>query len=260
MVDRIKSLKQELAALKQQRKADALALKKSKQWVNVKNGLPDANTKRAIVWSNDQMSPCWFDDGKWYVYNGSWMLAKDDVVEDVSHWMPTDWMNVPYWPQCGPGIVNRLKYLWQRVTDKASDMTVDLRPAGWGSKAQLDRKVVFYTNNSGEITSGMPENIPAPLGYNKVVCNNVQEAERWSDRQRQWDRAKHGKIQEDRQRIEEPIHAEIRAEMHHNMTYARNPTNREFMRRAIEKSDGKPSPWKYERESYLHSEGFESKR
>lgn len=34
-MDRIEILKQELAALRQQRKADALALKKSKQWVKV---------------------------------------------------------------------------------------------------------------------------------------------------------------------------------------------------------------------------------
>jgi hypothetical protein len=257
--ERIAILKSELDALKQQRKADALAIKKSKQWVKVKNTLPDANTKRAIVWSNRKMYPCWFSDGKWYAFNGTWMLTKDDVMDVVSHWMPTDWMNALYWPQCGPGIVNRLRYLWQRVTDKASDMTVDLRPKRRGN-AQLGRKPVFYTNSLGEITSGMPENVPVPRGYEKVVCNSVQEAEHWSERQRQWERVKHGKIQEDRQRIEEPIHQEIRSEMHNRMSNARNSVNREFMRRAIETSDAKHSPWKYDRESYLHSEAFEDKR
>jgi hypothetical protein len=106
----------------------------------------------------------------------------------------------------------------------------------------------------------MPENVPVPRGYEKVVCNSVQEAEHWSERQRQWERVKHGKIQEDRQRIEEPIHQEIRSEMHNRMSNARNSVNREFMRRAIETSDAKHSPWKYDRESYLHSEAFEDKR
>ena len=257
IADKIRVLEDELYALKVEEEVKALAVKRSQQWVSVKKTMPDKEM-RAIVWSDNQMKAAWFVYGEWYEWDGDWMLKEKDKISDVSHWMGTDWMYSTYWPQYGPGVLNRIRFYWLRFTQGATSMAYDLRPAGWGSKAQLGHKPSFYFNfRTGEIMTGGPEHASAPRGYEKVTCNSALEAERWSGKQRQWDRAKHARIQEERAPIEEAKHAEIRAEMHHRMSNARNNVNREFMRRAIETSDGRPSPWRYERESYLHSEAHE---
>ena len=49
-IDRISALKEELKALKRERKLAAFAIKISREWLNVKNGTPDSSTQRAIVW------------------------------------------------------------------------------------------------------------------------------------------------------------------------------------------------------------------
>ena len=257
MADRITLLKQELAALKREEKNKYLAVKRSQQWVSVKDYHPVADM-RAIVWSDDHMILGWLNDGQWFEYDGTWILKDKNKLSNVTHWMFTDWMYSQFWPQYGPGIINRIRFYWHRFSRGATTMMYDIRPAGWGSKAQLSHKPNFYVDRStGEIMTGGPENARAPRGYEKVTCNSALEAERWSAKQRQWDKAKHYRIQEERAPIEEAKHAEIRAEMHNRMANARNNVNREFMRRAIETSDKKGNPWRYERESHLHSEAHE---
>lgn len=264
MDSRVSVLKAELSALKQEAKEKALAVKRSQQWVSIKKRLPVygelQGSIRAIVWANDGMESCWFDPEKieWHRYNGTWRSHAEDRIEGVTHWMGTDWMYESYWPQYGPGIIKYLRHLWSGLSRGATSMAYDLRPTGWGSKAQLGHKPNFYIDRkTGEIMTGGPEHARTPKGYERVTCTSALEAERWSAKQRSWDKAKHYRIQEERAPIEEAKHAEIRAEMHHRMANARNNTNREFMRRAIEKSDQKGNPWRYERESYLHSEAHE---
>jgi len=58
---RLTMLRAELSALKQQRKEETIALKKSQQWVSIKKRLPENEDQRVIVWREDQM--CIRDSG-----------------------------------------------------------------------------------------------------------------------------------------------------------------------------------------------------
>jgi hypothetical protein len=260
MAGRIEALQAELAALKQERKAQKITRKIESTWIKLEHSYPNADTKRVLVWANDQIERCWFRDGHFYVYDGTWFLTAKDRLDGVTHWMLRDWMVSNEWPQYGPGFKNRLRYLWRRFTDGAQDMAHDLRPKGWGSKAQLSKKPVFYRDSSGKVMSGMPENIPAPYGMQKIVCNSVFEAERYSSLQRQQERYEHGKQMAERGAIEAEFQNEWRRDAHHLMANARDNKNREFMRRALERNASHSDPTRYERESYLHAEAFENRR
>jgi hypothetical protein len=256
-VDRISILQAELAALKKQRKEQVIATKKEQQWVSVKKRLPESQDQRVIVWREDHIELCWFSKGKWYTYNGSFFLEGKDVIDGVSHWLGTDWMHSKYSPSYGPGIKNFLLYHWYNLTDKASDVAYDLRPKGWSKTAQMDKKVVFFKDSSGRIMAGMPENIPAPKGYEKIVCGSALEAERYSSLQRRQEQIEHRYQQEQRGAVEGQFAEELRSEMRTKMANARNNLNKDFMRRALQRMDGKTDPTAYERESYLHSEAYE---
>ena len=264
VTDRMSILKAELETLKKEQREKKAALLLENKWVSVKKSLPThgpmQGSIRVIVWHEDQMKPCWYDEekGVWSLYNGSYMIRDKDTIEGVTHWVRSDWMESTKWPMHGPGLLNLLRYYWQKVTDRAGDMACDLRPKSWNTKAQLDKKVTFYTNSrTGEVMTGLPEAFSAPDGYQKVVCNSAHEAERWSDRQRQWERGHHEKLQYQREMEEGPIRDQIHSDMRTLMANARNETNREFMRRSYEKSQQRHDPWKYERESYIHAEGHE---
>ena len=127
------------------------------------------------------------------------------------------------------------------------------------SHAYLSRKVVFwYNGTSGEIRTGFPEEYDAPYGFEKIVCTTAHEAEIWSERQRRWDEFKHGMAQAEREMVEGPMRDNIRKHILHLMGNARNNLNREFLRRHLETYDRRPDPWRYERESYLHAEAYDS--
>jgi len=259
-VDRISTLQAELAALKQQRKEQALAAKKKKKWVSVKKRLPEKEDQRVIVWREDHIELCWFSKSKWFVYNGTYFLQDKDVIDGVSHWQGTDWLTSRYCPPYGPGIKNFLLYHWYNLTDKASDVAHDLRPKGWTKTAQLSKKVTFYKDASGKIMSGMPENLPAPRGYEKIICNSAHEAERLSELQRRQERVEHRRQQEQRGAIEAEFIGQIRSDRRTLMANARDNKNRDFLRRAEEMSANRYDPTAYERESYLHAEAYESRR
>jgi len=121
----------------------------------------------------------------------------------------------------------------------------------------LDKKVTFYKDSSGRILTGMPENIPAPKGLERIVCGSALEAERYSSLQRSQEKVEHRAEQERRGAIEGEFQREIRSEMHTKMANARNAQNREFMRRALENNANRKDPTAYERESYLHAEAYE---
>jgi hypothetical protein len=138
-------------------------------------------------------------------------------------------------------------------------MAHDLRPKGWSKTAQLGKKPVFYRDSSGKLMAGLPENIPAPKGFEKIICNSAHEAERFSSIQRQQEKVEHGRAMAERGAIEGQFQSEWRSEAHHLMANARDNKNREFMRRALERNESHSDPTRYERESYLHSEAFEDK-
>ena len=227
------------------------------KWIRAEKQLPSDDILRAIVWRNEQMDRCWFSKGQWYLYDGTFFLCAKDIVTDVTHWTPIDWFTSKEVPLHGPKLKHKLLHHWYKITDRAQDMAHDLRPKGWGSKAQLSKKPVFYRDASGKVMSGMPENVPAPQGMQKIVCNSVFEAERYSEMQRRQEKYEHGREQERRGAIENSFRDEIRSEMRTKMANARNNTNREFMRRALERNEGRGDPTAYQRESFLHSEGFE---
>ncbi len=184
----------------------------------------------------------WYDDDEWpkdevrvlayyetrlsrvYISKGKWYLDESNKPIEVKFWQ---------WADLEPK---------EKVQSR---------------KAQLDKKVIFYRDASGKIMTGMPENIPAPKGYEKVVCNNVFEAERFSEMQRRQEQVEHSRSQAERGAIEAEFQGKIRSEMTTKMLNARNATNREFMRRALENNANRKDPTAYERESYLHAEGYE---
>ena len=127
--------------------------------------------------------------------------------------------------------------------------------------AQLQTKIVYwYNGTSGEIRMGLPEDFPAPYGFEKIVCNSAHEAEIWSERMRRWEAVKEQMEDEQREMIEGPIRDNLRSYMHHQMANARNNMNREFLRRHLELYDKKPDKTKSKRVSYLHAEAFEKGR
>jgi hypothetical protein len=127
------------------------------------------------------------------------------------------------------------------------------------ANAQMRTKIIYYCDRkTGEILMGLPECFAAPPGYEKIVCNNAYEAERWSALMRKWDEVKHQVIQEKREAIEGPMRKHLREEMFHNMANARNTINREFLRIHLEHQDKKQNPWEYKRKSFLGAEGFEN--
>ena len=254
---RIANLKAEIASLERQQKQQAVQEKEAHLWRRADKSSPKDDS-RVIAWSGQQAKAAWFSNDSFFEYDGTWMLKNKDKIHNVTHWMGTDWMGSEYWPMRGPGIKNALRYYWARLTQGATNISYRALPKSWNRQAQLGHKPVFYFNNkTGEITAGLPEYINAPRGYQRVVCTSASEAEGWSERQRRWDKAKHSKIVEERMAKEEEIHKEIRSELHSRMANARNAYNREFLRRAIETSENQPNKWKYERESYMHCEGYE---
>lgn len=125
------------------------------------------------------------------------------------------------------------------------------------SNVQLGYKPVFYYNGTtGEICGGLPEQYPAPHGFEKFVCTSAHEAEIWSERQRKWEELKHNMQQEQRELIEGPMREQMRGHMRNLMANARNNLNRDFLKRALETTDTEYG-WRSKRESYLHAEAFE---
>lgn len=257
MSDRIYELESELATLKQQAKEEKRAAKVQSRWVNVKKRMPEGEAVRVLAWADGQVEWCWAKDGQWYVYDGTFFLTEKDRIDSVTHWANTDWLTSQQWPKHGPGLKNRLRYYWRRFTDGAQDMAYDLRPGGWGNKAQLSKKPVFYRDSGGRLMTGLPDYMPAPTGFEKIVCGSALEAERYSSVQRRQENYEHGRIMEQRAHVEGQMHEQIRSERRTLIANARNSLNRDFLIAANERFDKKEKPWAYSRESYLHAEGHE---
>jgi len=132
--------------------------------------------------------------------------------------------------------------------------------------AQLSKPVCFYFSNpsvrdgTGEIIMGLPEQYAAPPGFEKVVCQTAMQAERWSARMRVWEETKE-KIAQAYQRHQESEQVErIRSQMRDNIANAPNQLNRDFAIQALENFDKRyEDRFKWERESFLHSEAYDSK-
>lgn len=133
---------------------------------------------------------------------------------------------------------------------------------------QLTKSVVFYFSNptirfygepgTGEIIMGLPEQYAAPPGFEKIICQTAMQAEKWSSRMRVWDEAKEKIAQAYQRKQEENQVRAIRSEMQQKIANASNSLNRDFMIRALENFDKRyEDKFQWERESFLHSEGYE---
>ena len=183
--------------------------------------------------------------------DGNWWLTNTMRLGSVTRWMeiPGEPKDLEYW-------MNRLRGWWKQQrtnVQEASDYF-----SGWTSRtAQLSNKVTFYKDASGKLMAGLPENIPAPRGFEKIVCGSALEAERYSSLQRRQEQVEHRYQQEQRGAIEAEFIGQIRSDRRTLMANARDNKNRDFLRRAEEMSAGRSDPTRYERESFLHAEGFE---
>jgi hypothetical protein len=215
------------------------------KWIKIEKRLPE-DDRQVLALSGTCAYLSFYREGDWWI-------SHTIKLGGVNRWMeiPGEPKDFAYW-------IKRLHEWWGRRKDNAQQTSDWL--TGWGSsKAQLDKKPVFYKDASGKIVTGMPEYISAPQGYERIICNSAHEAERYSELQRQQERVEHGRSQAERGAIESEFQREIRSEMHTKMANARNPKNREFMRRALENNANRKDPTAYERESYLHAEGFEDR-
>jgi len=256
--DRISTLKSEIETLKRQRKEEKRTAKIASTWINAKNRMPNDETLRVIVWTNDHMELCWHSKGKWYRFDGTWFFTEKERIEDVTHWMPKDWLYTKDWPLYGPGLKNRLHYYWQILVEGAVIATADFRPRGWGNNAQLDKKIVYFRNEkTGEIRMGLPESFPATSGFHKVVCNTAHEAEVWSDRLRQYNLGKESRKDEEREAIEGAYRKEHRSQINHLIANSSSKYGKEFLRHHLERMDRAEARSRMTREEYLHSEAYE---
>ena len=125
-------------------------------------------------------------------------------------------------------------------------------------QAQLSTKIVFWLDTrTGQYVMGLPENYPAPAFYEKVVCNTAHEAERFSQIMRQQEAERESWEAEERERIESELVRNLRGHIHSQIANARDWKNREFLQRHLALYDQRQARWKWKRESYLHSEGYE---
>jgi hypothetical protein len=126
------------------------------------------------------------------------------------------------------------------------------------NNAYLNTRIVFWHDGtSGEIRQGLPENYPAPYGFEKIVCHTMQEAELWSSRMRRWETIKQEMEDEQREMIEGPIRDNLRKHIQHLAANARNNKNRDFLLMHLKKYDQRPDLTRTQRVSYLHAEGYE---
>lgn len=123
---------------------------------------------------------------------------------------------------------------------------------------QLQTAICYWHDGTtGEIRMGLPEQYPAPYGFEKIVCHTAYEAELWSRRMRRWEAVKREMEDEQREMIEGPIRANLRKHIQHLAANARNNMNRDFLLMHLRNYDQRPDLTKTRQTSYLHAEAFE---
>lgn len=216
------------------------------RWKKIEKKLPDTTRQVfALVGSSVHLS---------HYRDGQWWWTKTIPLGGVSRWMeiPGEPKDFDYWLKC-------LREWWGRRVVQAQE-TSDYF-TGWRSRnAQLSTKIVYYTNAAGEIRMGAPENFPVSKGFTKVVCNSTAEAERWSDRLRQYNIGKESKIDEKRAQIEGEFAKEHRRQIHNLISSSRSKYGRVFLENHLRRMDAAESKRHMSREEYNHNEGFERGR
>ena len=108
---------------------------------------------------------------------------------------------------------------------------------------------------------GLPQEYDAPPYHEKIVCSTVWDVDRWSQKMRDQDKTRQQMEDDKRMAIEERLRGEVRSHLHHLIANARNNLNKDFLRYYLERSNKVPDdPTRWNRESFLHIEGYEKGR
>lgn len=121
-------------------------------------------------------------------------------------------------------------------------------------------RVVFYWNaTTDHVLVGFPEQFPCShRGYQKIVCQNAAEVDKWDKKLRDQERRTEEMTDEQREAVEGPMRRYARAELYQKMVNSRNEINRQFCRHAIEQIDKYEEQLKNKKvESFQHIVGFE---
>lgn len=216
-------------------------------WKNINKRLPETD-RQVFALSGSCVYLSKYRDGDWWWTN---TIKLGEV---------TKWMDIPGAPKDLSYWMKRVREWWARRKVNIQETSDYL--TGWTSRnAQLGTKIVYYTNSkTGEIRMGAPENFPVSKGFQKVVCNSTSEAERWSDRLRQYNHGKESKIDEQREKIEGEFAKEHRSQIHHLMSNSKSKYGKVFLQKHLERMDRAESSRRMTREEYLHSEAYEKGR
>ena len=100
----------------------------------------------------------------------------------------------------------------------------------------MSRPVVFFWSKKlGHIVLPPHWSVPAPAGYEKIECRHAHEVDAWSARLRAQEQRILEMDMEQRYYFEEPIRVHMLEELKKNYREAKDPVNRAFLDRAIQK-------------------------
>jgi hypothetical protein len=103
-------------------------------------------------------------------------------------------------------------------------------------QAQMSKPIVFWYSKQLQHIMVPPSHVvPEPIGYERIECRHAHEVDLWSNRLRQQEQRVHQMTLEERYNFEEPIRQHMMDELRKNLRDAKDPTNRAFLVRAIEK-------------------------
>jgi hypothetical protein len=120
-------------------------------------------------------------------------------------------------------------------------------------------RIVFYRypKLNNRLTVGFPDNFPAPPGAEKIVCTTAREVEKYSQMIRDQEKIEQEMSEYERELIEGPMRAYVRAELRHRMENSDNQINRDFCAYALKQLDEKEEKGRTIRESHMHIEAHE---
>lgn len=126
-------------------------------------------------------------------------------------------------------------------------------------RARVPIRVTFLLNRSlNRLMIGLPEQFPAPPGWEKIVCTTAAEVDAMSARLRRQEQIDEELTDEQREAIEGPIRDYARKELVTLMMNSHNAINHDFCRFALARMDeADAARRKNKRESYMHCEAAE---
>lgn len=101
-------------------------------------------------------------------------------------------------------------------------------------QAQMSKPIVFWFNRSRDfIMLPADPNCPPPFGYEKIECRHAGEVDRWSRLLSDQEKRIREMTDEERFNFEEPMRADMIAELRRLLHSATDGVNREFLETSI---------------------------